>query len=67
MLLPAEALYAYQWLGVAQEDLARYAAEWLLLLGYKAGTFTLSSKKHPFEGFARYVEDRVPRLHPHLA
>jgi hypothetical protein len=67
MLIPAEALAAYQWLDLAQEALARYAAEWVLLLGYQAGTFTLWPEKLAFAGFIRYVEGRMPKFHPHVA
>jgi hypothetical protein len=67
MLIPAEALGAYQWLDLAQEALARYAAEWVLLLGHQAGTFTLRPEKLPFAGFTRYVEDRMPKFHPRVA
>ena len=67
MLIPAQAMYAYQWLGLSQEALARHAAEWLLLLGHKAGRFTLSPDQSKFAGFMRYVEDKVPRFRPHVA
>ena len=67
MSIPAEAMSSYQWLGLSQEALARYAAEWLLLLGHKAGVFTLSPDHPRFGGFTRYLEDRIPRFRPHVA
>lgn len=67
MVVPVETLYAYQWLGLSLEALARHAAEWLLLLGYKAGVFTLSQEQPAFAGFTHYVESRVPKLRTHVA
>ena len=67
ILIPADALYACQWLGLAQEALARHAAEWVLLLGYQTGAFMLSPEKGPFVGFTRYMEVRVLGFHPHVA
>ena len=65
--IPAEATTTYQWLGLTQEALARYATEWLLLLGCKAGVFTLAPDHPRFAGFMRYLEDRIPRSRPHVA
>ena len=65
--LPAESVYAYQWLGLSQEALARHAVEWLLLLGYKAGVFSLSPSQPKFAGFKTYLESRVPKFQPHVA
>jgi hypothetical protein len=63
----AEAMFSYQWLGLTQEALARHAAEWLLLLGRKAGVFLLSPDQSTFAGFRRYLEHLVPKVRPHVA
>lgn len=67
MSVTADATYACQWSGLSQEALARHAAEWLLLLGRKAGAFTLSPNHPMFVGFIRYLQDRIPKCRPQVA
>ncbi|MEX5218502.1 MAG: hypothetical protein AB7G68_05960 [Nitrospiraceae bacterium] len=57
--ITTEAIFAYQWLGLSQETLARYAAEWLLLLGRNAGVFLLAPDQPAFVGFPRYLQSHV--------
>lgn len=68
VMVEANVVSSYKWLGMTEEMLARSAAEWMLLRGVRTGALVLSQDQPALVQFHQYLRTHVlPQSQPDVA